>query len=134
MKIKPIGLLWLCLLIISCSAWNKKSKHSEIHAKWKLLAIKHECPDSINTIFLDFKASGSLNGMLVCNLIKGSYEINNKGGVKFNNLNLTYKTCASYCLEKLITSNLYQVNYYSIKQDTLRFYNDSDLKMTFIKS
>jgi len=81
---------------------------------------------------LNFNNEGEYNGSSVCNYYFGSCIIKDDENISISHPSVVKRVCQCQIIS-LLFDNLYNVNQYTIRADTLTLSTDIDIKITFKK-
>jgi heat shock protein HslJ len=134
-------ILLFSLVIISCSPVKKATQDSTTikgielkGVRWKLISFENDTtPLRYNIHFQLSEDSNKMYGQGTCNTINGTYNLDTKYKIKFQNLIMSWKACNDDGYEKRYLELLREASHYKIETGKLLLYSEQKNLAVFIK-
>ena len=100
-KMKNLICLMSVVFLVSCGSGNKVNKAAEdsIYKKWELSILDGNKVIEDQPIYLELTEDNKVSGFTGCNRLNGSYVIENKTQIRFNQLASTRMACSPAAME-----------------------------------
>lgn len=122
-------------LVVSCgtSNKNKETANNTFYKKWELSTLNNKQITAKQPIYIELTKDKKVIGFIGCNRITGSYTIEDKSNIKFNQLATTRMACPNMELENDVLKVLNTTDSFTIKNGKLSLNNSNALLATFIE-
>jgi copper homeostasis protein (lipoprotein) len=131
------------LIVISCSPVKKVTLGNTTTGEgielkgvhWKLVSFENDItPLKYNIHFQLSEDSNRMYGQGTCNTINGTYSLEIKYKISFQNLIMSWKACNDDGYEKRYLELLRKANRYKLEDGKLLLYNEQKKLAVFIKT
>lgn len=124
------------LLAAGCTIHKEHIQQELLSSKWKLESIAGDTAaiSSFKNAYIQLAANGRVLGFVVCNTIKGSYELSGTQQIYFKHINLSWLGCRDRSQQEYqFTALLSKVNRYQYRRGILILYRDKEKLLSFRK-
>lgn len=127
--------LVLIAFLVSCGTVSKEKEmnKSTLYNKWELSILNGEQVKVKQPIYIQLNEDKTVSGFIGCNRITGTFSVENKSNIKFNQLATTRMACPEMKLENNVLKLLNTANSFTIKNGKLTLNTSNTLVATFYK-